>query len=86
MEYLALVTPQERIISGNSEFVLGLGFAVLIVWSAVWKGVALWKAARNGQKKWFVCLLIFNTLGILEIIYVLIVSKNREKIATRVKI
>lgn len=86
MEYLAVVTPQERFVSGNAEFVIGLGFALLIVWSAVWKGIALWKAARNGQKKWFVCLLIFNTLGILEIAYVLIVSKNREKITTRVSI
>jgi len=45
-------------------------FAVLL-WVMILKGYALWCAARNGQKWWFIALLIFNTLGILEIIYLL---------------
>lgn len=43
--------------------------AILIVWTIVWKGLALWRAARNGAKVWFVILLLINTLGILDIIY-----------------
>ena len=43
----------------------------LLVWSMVIKGFALWYAARNSQKKWFISLLIVNTLGILEIIYLI---------------
>ena len=43
---------------------------VLIIWSLVWKGIALWKAARNSHKAWFVIMLIVNTVGILEIIYI----------------
>lgn len=43
--------------------------AVLIVWTLIIKGIALWHAARNGQKKWFIALLVLNTLGILELIY-----------------
>jgi hypothetical protein len=46
-------------------------FLLLIVWALAWKGVALWRAARNGSKPWFIVLLLVNTLGILEIIYVL---------------
>lgn len=42
---------------------------IAIVWSLIWKGVALWKSARYGQKAWFVVLLIVNTVGLLEIIY-----------------
>ena len=42
---------------------------VLIVWTLIWKGLALWKAARNGHTAWYVVMLIVNTVGILEIIY-----------------
>lgn len=43
----------------------------LTVWSIIWKGLALWRAAKNRQAKWFAALLIINTAGILEIIYLL---------------
>ncbi len=50
----------------------------VLVWSLVWKGVALWKAARNGQKAWFVVLLVLNTVGLLEIIYIFFFSKGNQ--------
>ena len=53
-------------------------FLVLAIWSLVWKGMALWKAARLGSKGWFAALLIINTLGILEILYLYVFSKNEE--------
>jgi len=49
-----------------------------IIWSLAWKGIALWKAARAGSKKWFVALLIINTLGILEILYIFVFSKKEK--------
>ncbi len=39
-----------------------------VVWSMVWKGIALWRAGRNAHLAWFIVLFIVNTLGILEII------------------
>lgn len=53
-------------------------FLVVIAWSVIWKGFALWKAARAGSKEWFVALLIINTLGILEILYLYIFSKRAK--------
>ena len=50
----------------------------LAAWVIVWKGLALWKAARNGSKPWFVALLILNTVGILEIIYIFFFSKKKD--------
>lgn len=44
-------------------------FIVLLGWSFVWKGLALWRAARRGEVAWFVALLLVNTVGILEILY-----------------
>ncbi len=60
-------------------FLLGMGsflmFAI-IIWSIYWKGAALWRAAKRNEKGWFIALLIINTLGILEILYIYIFSKK----------
>ena len=48
---------------------------VLLVWSMIWKGLALWKAAHREQKVWFVVFLIVNTCGILEIIYLFVITR-----------
>ena len=48
---------------------------VFLVWSFIWKGLALWQSARNGHKGWFVALLLINTLGILEILYIYVFGK-----------
>jgi hypothetical protein len=53
-------------------------FALLLIWTIVWKGLALWRAAKNNHTGWFVALLIINTLGILEIIYLYTVGKKRS--------
>ncbi|MEZ5889542.1 MAG: DUF5652 family protein [Xanthobacteraceae bacterium] len=43
--------------------------AVIVLWSLFWKGCALWHAARRGEAWWFIAILVINTLGLLEIIY-----------------
>ncbi len=50
--------------------------ALVVIWSLIWKGIALWKAARNSQTAWYVILLIVNTAGILEIVYIVFFSKK----------
>ncbi len=55
---------------------MGLVLALIIIWSLIWKGIALWKAARNGQKVWYVVMLIVNTVGILEILYIFVFAKK----------
>ena len=58
--------------------VLFVGVIVLLaIWDGVWKLIALWKSARNNQLAWFICLAIFNTVGILPILYILAFQKNR---------
>jgi len=49
---------------------------VAAVWTIPWKGVALWRAARNRQIVWFLAFLVINTLAILEIIYIFRFSKK----------
>lgn len=63
-------------IGGTLLFIL---FLVAMFWSIVWKGIALWKSARNGHKGWYIAILILNTLGILEIIYLIFFNKKKAK-------
>jgi hypothetical protein len=49
---------------------------ILIIWSLIWKGLALWKAAQLSHKKWFILILVLNTFGILDIIYLQFVAKK----------
>jgi predicted permease len=49
---------------------------ILAIWEGVWKLIALWKSARNDQLAWFICLAIFNTAGILPILYILLFQKT----------
>ncbi len=50
-------------------------FLVAALWSIVWKGLALWHSAGRNEPIWFMVLLVVNTLGILEIIYLFFVAK-----------
>ena len=53
--------------------------ALALVWSLPWKAWALWRAARIKQRYWFIALLLVNTLGILEILYIFVFSKKELK-------
>ncbi len=55
----------------HAALLLPLFIVVIVVWSLVLKGFALWYAARGSQKGWYIVLLIINTAGILEIIYLI---------------
>ena len=49
-----------------------------MAWILPWKGVALWRAAKLNQKKWFIALLLLNTLAVLEILYIFVFSKRKK--------
>lgn len=54
-------------------------FVLLSIWSLVWKGLSLWKAGGRKDKVWFVVLLVFNTLGILDILYIYLFSEMKKE-------
>ncbi|MCX6725828.1 MAG: DUF5652 family protein [Candidatus Shapirobacteria bacterium] len=49
---------------------------LFFAWVLFWKGWALWRASRNEQKVWFGFILIINTIGLLEIVYLLFFQKE----------
>jgi len=73
-------TPLLALIGPNTKaplLVLIISVIVLLaIWDGVWKLIALWKSARHDQLAWFICLAIFNTVGILPILYILFFQKT----------
>jgi hypothetical protein len=56
---------------------------ILSVWEVVWKLIAMWKAGRNNHLAWYICIAIFNTVGILPIIYILMHRNKSAEIQNR---
>ncbi|OGE71054.1 hypothetical protein A2617_01260 [Candidatus Daviesbacteria bacterium RIFOXYD1_FULL_41_10] len=55
----------------------GVGIIFLLaVWEIIWKGFALWSAARSKQRNWFIAVLIINSVGILPILYLKFFQKK----------
>ena len=50
---------------------------VLGVWTLIWKGIALWQSSQHNQRNWFIALLIVNTFGILEIVYLFYFQRKK---------
>ncbi len=63
----------------SSPLIVGFGLVVILlaIWSIYWKGRGLWKAARLGHLGWFIALLLINTAGILDILYIYVFSKPK---------
>jgi hypothetical protein len=81
MDFLNLGIEQMKLSAGMICFLV-----LALIWSAIWKALALWKAARKNSPVWFIVLLLVNTIGILEILYVLVFSNLKvEKTKSRRK-
>jgi len=79
MDYTGIL--ESAIGGGTGEFSIwyAIGILALVVWTMVWKGLALWGSAKNGHKIWFIALLILNTAGLLEIVYYFFFRKREQK-------
>jgi methionyl-tRNA synthetase len=75
-------TANNGVFNFGGSFVAGMTFSLLIlvlaIWTLYWKYRALWHAAKHEHKVWFGALLIVNTLGILEILYLYVFSKYHK--------
>ncbi|MFH1325317.1 MAG: DUF5652 family protein [archaeon] len=56
-----------------------LAIFIISVWDLVWKLLGMWKASKRNSVVWFVVLMIFNTVGILPILYIYIFSEWKSK-------
>ncbi|MEK6928235.1 MAG: DUF5652 family protein [Nanoarchaeota archaeon] len=56
--------------------------SIVMLWALIWKGFSMWKAAQNKSLPWFVILLVINSLGILDILYIFVFSKMNSSPST----
>lgn len=64
-----------------SYFTANPWIMLVIIWSIIWKMIALWKSAKNDHLTIFVILAVLNTVGIAEIVYlVYLYFKSKKQI------
>lgn len=51
----------------------------VVTWQLAWKGLSLWRAARNDSKPWFVALLAINSMGVLDAFYLFVVDRRHRR-------
>jgi len=56
---------------------------VLVVVELILKGFALYRAAKNNQKYWFIVILVINSVGIFPLIYLLLKPSKKIKILNK---
>lgn len=72
----------QEFIANNTQYI----YPIYYIWSAIWKGLALWKAAKKDSKIWFALIFVFNTMGLLEILYIFLLYKiDFKKIFSNLK-
>ena len=47
------------------------------VWEMIWKGIAMWRAAKHEQKYWFLACFVVNSAGILPLVYLWLFQKPK---------
>lgn len=72
----------------EQRFVLAWALVVaLLLWSYLWKGIALWMAARRDHVAWYVVLAILMPVpefGAVEMLYVLAVARRQPDLVETV--
>jgi uncharacterized membrane protein YedE/YeeE len=56
---------------------------IIMVWDSVWKLFGMWRAVKNNSVPWFIVIALFNTLGIIPILYLYVFGK--KKVSKRVQ-
>ena len=51
----------------------------LALWELIWKGLALWFAAKRDQKAIYVLLLVLNTIGLFPLGYLIYIKWFEKK-------
>jgi len=67
---------------GNNWEPFGIGFSLFIIWSLLWKGLALWHSAKEDNQYWFIAFLVVHTGGLLELAYLLFFADNKLSLTT----
>lgn len=50
---------------------------LLVAWDLVWRGLGMWRAAKENKKYWFVAILVINSVGIVPLVYLIFFAKKK---------
>lgn len=90
VHYILFMMENFRILAENKDFLMSvygfngvsgmmIGLLVISAVDVVFRGFAMWRAARMGKKHWFVMLLVINSMAILPIVFLLMTNAEYQK-------
>ena len=82
MNYTSLPAQAGMMSWGSNWGPFGAGFSLFIIWSLVWKGLALWRSAKEDNRYWFIAFLVVHTGGLLELAYLFFFADNTLSLST----
>lgn len=76
-----------QILAQNSDFLLGaynvegmvVGLLCILLVDTVFKGWAMWRAARMQKKWWFIAILLINSAGVFPAVFLLTTHAKYQK-------
>lgn len=74
-----MMTGVGTFITDTDSSIASIPVLLFLIWSFLWKGLALWHSAKRKEPMWFVAILLLNTAGILEIVYLFAIAKVKQK-------
>ena len=73
----------DMILSSGAESSIFWTMVIIQIWQLTWKGVSLWKAARNKHTGWFIALLLIHLAALIDIIYIFYFSEPKRKLTLK---
>jgi hypothetical protein len=64
---------------GISSETLIILLAVITIWDLAWRCVAVWKSTKENKPVWSIVFVLFQTIGILPILYIFVFSKMKSQ-------
>lgn len=64
--------------SSTVKFSIIVSALIVMVIMLTLKGFSLWYASKHNDKGWFIAILLLNTLGLLEIVYLFFFERDKN--------
>lgn len=62
---------------GISIWLVAIILVGVAIWDLTWRCIAVWKSTKRGNPIWSIAFVLFQTVGILPILYIFVFSKMK---------
>jgi hypothetical protein len=64
---------------GISVLATTIFIGIIAIWDLVWRCIGVYRSTKNNQPIWSIAFVLFQTIGILPIVYLLFFQRKTQK-------